>query len=642
VIDDEADQASVDTGDQPLLEDGTFEQDYDPKRVNGEIRKLLLKFERRVYVGYTATPFANIFIHDDRSAEGFGPDLFPSTFIVSLTPPDDYFGPAAVFGTNDDDDNPGLPLVRPLDQSGENWIPETHDKTLRPRFNGQDVVPPSLERAIDTFLLTCAARAARGQGGEHNSMLVHVSRFIDVHIEVHRQVEKYLNETRAMISNGDRETLQRLEEMWNEDYLRTTSAVSQTVYGRNASPVTWDQVHAQLADSSDKIQVITANGKTKADIDYDAYKGTGFSVIAVGGDKLSRGLTLEGLSVSYFLRISRKYDSLLQMGRWFGYRRCFADLCRLYTTTDMEDWFRYVATVQKELRAQFFDMALTNATPKEFGLKVAVHEVLEVTAKNKQRHAEERQSSYAGEGKVQTVMFRDSSTIQQNANVTDDFIQSLGTGQDDPPRPGSAGKTADGTLWRGVPGREIADYLRTLAFPPESLQVNGDRLATYITDQLAMEPPELTEWTVFLATGPEKKVTIAGRERQCVKRTPRDPRNGRSLPGDRFIIGTTLSPLDQAIDLSDDDFAEALARTNRERNSRTKAETGVPSGEFIRKVRGTRPQSGLLIIYPIDPDSAGVEPTNRPVISVVVSFPDSDAADRRVYLINSVQQRVTS
>lgn len=642
VIDDEADQASVDTGDQPLLEDGTFEEDYDPKRVNGEIRRLLMKFERRVYVGYTATPFANIFIHDERKAKDYGPDLFPSTFIVSLTPPDDYFGPAAVFGTNDDADNPGLPLVRALDQTGEHWIPEKHDKYLKPRFNGQDIIPPSLEKAIDNFLLTCAARAARGQEREHNSMLVHVSRFVDVHMEVHRQVEKYLRETRAMISNGDRATLEHLRTVWETDYLATTEVVKSTVYGRNTIPVTWDHVRALLADSSDKVQVITANGKTKADIDYDAYKNTGYSVIAVGGDKLSRGLTLEGLSVSYFLRISRQYDSLLQMGRWFGYRRGFADLCRLFTTPDMEDWFRYVATAQRELRAQFFEMTQMDATPKDFGLKVAVHDILEVTAKNKQRHAELHQSSYAGEGKVQTVMFRDSVTIERNAAITDDFIRSLGDGTDNPRRPGPDNKKADGTLWTGIAGREISEYLKNLTFPPESLQVDGKKLSTYVNDQLAMNPPELSEWTVFLATGSEKEVSIAGRLRRCVLRTPREPRNGKALPDDRFIIGTTLSPLDQAIDLTDAEFDHALTMTNRERQSRIKPQTGVPSGEFIRRVRGARPQNGLLIVYPIDPDKAKVEPTDRPVISVVVSFPDSDAADKRVYLINSVLQREES
>ncbi|HYF49993.1 MAG TPA: Z1 domain-containing protein, partial [Planctomycetota bacterium] len=196
VIDDEADQASVDTGDQPLLPDGTFDEDYDPKRINGEIRKLLNAFARSAYVGYTATPFANILMHDERTAADYGEDLFPSTFIVALTPPDDYFGPIAVFGTNDDSSS-GLPLIRSLDQTAENWIPDPHDKTLRPRYRGEDRVPPSLERAIETFLITCAARAARGQVRAHNSMLVHVSRYVDVHDVVAGQVQRYLDTVRA-------------------------------------------------------------------------------------------------------------------------------------------------------------------------------------------------------------------------------------------------------------------------------------------------------------------------------------------------------------------------------------------------------------------------------------------------------------
>ena len=637
IIDDEADQASVDTKDQPLLEDGTFNEDYEPKRVNGEIRKLLMKFDRRVYVGYTATPFANIFIHDDRHADGFGDDLFPSAFIVQLTPPDDYFGPGAVFGTYDEADNTGMPLVRPLEQTREDWIPEKHDKTFRPRYNGQDVIPPSLEEAIDSFLISCAARAARGQEREHKSMLVHVSRYVDVHNEVHRQVEKYLRETRSMISNGDRDTLDRLRAMWEVDFKHTTEAVLPTVFGRNIIQVTWQQVLEKLAHSSDKIEVMTANGKSKSDIDYDSFKDTGRSLIAIGGDKLSRGLTLEGLSVSYFLRISRQYDSLLQMGRWFGYRRGFADLCRLYTTDDMEDWFRYMPTVQKELRAQFYEMSVTKATPKQFGLKVQVHDVLEITSRDKQRHTALRSSSYAGEGKVQTVLFRDKARIEQNAVVTDSFVSSLGQGIDNPARPGPDRTKALGTLWSGIPGRQVAEYLRSLAFPTESIQVDGSKLAAYITDQLQLN--ELTEWSVFLAEGKEKPRQIAGRNRNGVLRSPRVDKNGVLASTERFIIGTSLSPLDQAIDLTDAEFADALRRTNEERASRKKDPTDVPSGEFIRKARGARPQNGLLIIYPIDPEKARVEETDRPVISVVVSFPNSSLADDRVYRINSVARK---
>jgi hypothetical protein len=327
------------------------------------------------------------------------------------------------------------------------------------------------------------------------------------------------------------------------------------------------------------------------------------------------------------------------MGRWFGYRRGFADLCRLYTTPDMEDWFRYVATAQKELRAQFFEMEQMGATPKEFGLKVAVHEILEVTAKNKQRHAEQRQSSYAGEGKIQTIMFKDKKSLEFNADVTDDFIRSLGSGTENPDRPGGKGKSADGVVWSRIPGQRISAYLKDLAFPPESQQLNGAALASYISAQLAMDPAELTEWTVFLATGNRTEVLIAGKKRKCVLREPRKPRNARPLPMNRFIIGTALSPLDQAIDLTNEEFQDALSRTNIERRSRSVGETDVPSGEYIRKIRGRRPQNGLLIIYPIDPFEAKVETTHRPVISVVVSFPDSDAADKRIYLINSVLQR---
>jgi hypothetical protein len=249
--------------------------------------------------------------------------------------------------------------------------------------------------------------------------------------------------------------------------------------------------------------------------------------------------------------------------------------------------------------------------------------------------------AYAGEGKVQTVMFRDRVTVERNAAISDDFISGLGAGTDNPRRPGPGDTRADGTLWIGVAGREVAEYLKNLTFPPESQQVDGNKLSTFINGQLAMQPPELTDWTVFLVTGSEKEVDLAGRRRKCVLRSPRI-RDGEQPAENRFIIGTTLSPLDQAIDLTDAEFEEALSRTNQERRSRTKPETNVPSGEFIRKVRGGRPQNGLLIIYPIDPVEANVEPTDRPVISVVVSFPDSDAADSRVYLINSVQQRQES
>ncbi|HEX2528701.1 MAG TPA: Z1 domain-containing protein [Geminicoccus sp.] len=631
VIDDEADQASIDLGDQPVLPDGTFYEDYDPTPINGEIRKLLGQFNRSAYVAYTATPFANILMHDERTAADYGADLFPATFILSLTPPDDYFGPLAVFGTNDEGDDGGLPLVRHVDQTGEGWIPDTHDITLRPTYCGADEVPPSVAVAIDAFLLSCAARAARGQVRVHNSMLVHVSRYVDVHEVVHRQVKRHLETVRALISGGDPVTLRRLEQMWKTDFEPTTAEVGPTVWGRNTVEVDWEDVLATLSESADKIRVAVTNGKSKKGLDYDLYEESGLSIIAIGGDKLSRGLTLEGLSVSYFLRISKQYDSLLQMGRWFGYRRGFADLCRLYTTPDMEDWFRHVATANKDLRAQLAHMQLTVATPKEYGLRVAGHSIMTVTAANKQRHATARSVAYAGEGKIQTTFFRDKDTADANADLAESFIESLGPARVSPARPGD-GTVAAGELWHGVSGRAVSEFLRAFAFPPENYEIEGRRLAAYIEDQ--MREGELTDWSVFLATGDRgKPVEFAGRIFPSIRRTPRD----KSTPS-RFIVRSILNPPDEAIDLTDGEFAEALKATNDERALDGQGPADRPSGPSIRTVRGKRPQNGLLIIYPLDPDLAGTG-SKRPLIGLVTSFPDSDKAVQRMFLENAVSRR---
>jgi hypothetical protein len=628
VIDDEADQASVDTGEQDTLTDGSFDEDYDPKRINGAIRRLLKTFSRSAYVAYTATPFANILMHDERRAKEYGADLFPAAFIVSLSPPDDYFGPVAVFGTLDSGET-GLPIVRTVDQVAEAWLPSAHRSAEKPRYEGREEIPPSLKQAIDTFLLSCAARAARGKRNAHNSMLIHVSRFVDVHRVVHSQVQQHFDNVRALITGGDRQTLQRLEYLWRSDFEPTTAAIRSTVFGRGIDPVDWAKVAAELFTSAEGIQIRITNGESTSDLDYDAYKETGLSVIAIGGDKLSRGLTLEGLTVSYFLRTSRQYDSLLQMGRWFGYRRGFADVCRLFTTADLEDWFRHIATANQEFRSQLAHMAVMGATPKQYGLRVEDHSILSVTASNKQRYAQKRQVSFSGEGKIQTVMFRDRNIIKANAESAANFLTALGTGEQNPRRPGGNRK-ASGELWRGVSGSSVIALLRNLKFPPESITVEGRQLADYIQTQMA--EGELTEWTVFLAEGDGSEAMLAGRRLNCVQRARKDA----EADSDRYTVQTSLNPDDQAVDLTDAEFQKALAETNFE----LAKPTDRPSGPAIRRVRGERPERGLLIIYPLDRKSAHLEEDGGPpVVSVVLSFPESATARSRTYVQNRVAEQ---
>ena len=632
VIDDEADQASPDTGEQGFLPDGSFDEDYDPKRINGQIRTLLGGFRRSAYIGYTATPFANIMIHDERAAQDFGADLFPSAFIVSLSAPNDYFGPLAIFGRDDDADAVGLPLIRHLDQTGEGWIPDPHDKTLRPVWSGESRVPPSLAEAIRSFVICCAARAARGQANAHKTMLIHVSRFQDVHDPVHAQVEAELRVIRNAIAADDRSELATLERLWREDFESTTDAMASTLFGRSVRRVGWQEVLSRLGEEADRIQVAVSNGRSRQGIDYDAADeaGQSLSVIVIGGDKLARGLTLEGLSTSYFLRVSRQYDSLLQMGRWFGYRRGYADLCRLYTTIDMEGWFRHLATINEDLRKQLAHMRVTAGTPKLYGLSISAHSIMNVTAANKRRHAVLRPVSYAGEGKIQTVQYRDGDSVIANSGAVNELLRELGEPETDPSRPGGRPPAA-GFLWRHVRGNQIAALLDSLAFPPESSDVDGKRMAAFITAQL--EQGELSDWTLFVPAGVGADVEVAGRTLRSVRRTP----ISRSTPA-RFITKSILSPLDEAIDLTDDQFARAQAETDRVLAEEGEAPADRPAGPWIRQVRGDDPRRGLLILYPIDPAGAGLEP-GTPLWGVVVSFPTSPTASAEWRLENTVQQR---
>jgi hypothetical protein len=463
-------------------------------------------------------------------------------------------------------------------------------------------------------------------------MLIHVSRFVDVHDRIHAQVERYLDDVRARISGADAETLAEFEAMWRDDFVPTTGAMADTVFARGIVHVEWSDVLRCLADSSDRIQVVVANGRSKASLDYERYRDTGLSVIAIGGDKLSRGLTLEGLTVSYFLRVSKQYDSLLQMGRWFGYRRGFADICRLYTTGDMEDWFRHVATANQELRAELAHMRVMLQTPKDYGLRVEAHSIMGVTAANKRRHASERRTGFAGEGKVQTVMHVDRRPLEQNAILTEQFIELLGQEERSPRRPGGT-STAAGCLWRGVPGRHVADYLAGLSFPSENVEIESGQLAAYVRDQLVND--ELTEWTVFMPEGDGRLVRLGDHEFSGVIRRPLR----KQREAGRYVVKSILNPPDEAIDLSDDEFGEALARTTAARQLSGQSPPDRPSGVDIRGVRGRRPENGLLIIYALDPDADDVVAWDGAVIGIVVSFPDSVTANRRIFLENSVLQR---
>ncbi len=170
-------------------------------------------------------------------------------------------------------------------------------------------------------------------------------------------------------------------------------------HGRALSPL--------LGQVVSSIEVRQINGSARDILDYELNRETGLNVIAIGGDKLSRGLTLEGLTVSYFLRASRMYDTLMQMGRWFGYRPGYLDLCRLYTTPELNEWFQHITEANEELRQEFDHMAAVGGTPRDYGLKVMSHPALMITSRVKLRTGIELQLSFAGSISETVVFHRD-------------------------------------------------------------------------------------------------------------------------------------------------------------------------------------------------------------------------------------------
>lgn len=660
LIDDEADHASVDTGEQYIGPDGKPDEDHEPKAINSSIRKILNTFAKKAYVGYTATPFANIFIHRQNETREEGPDLFPQSFIVNLAAPSNYVGPARVFGLQTLDGRNGLPLTRVFkDQASENgcdgWMPPKHQKDHSPAHMGQNILPPSLREAVHSFVLACAAREVRGQGGSHASMLIHVTRFTLVQEEVHRQVEDFVQKMKLRITRGidHQELLDELRVLWESDFVPTTETIASRLTESEEPPVAlpWAKVLAKLPDVLSDIDVRMVNGKAKDALDYAEAGPKGLKVIAIGGDKLARGLTLEGLCTSYFVRTTKMYDTLMQMGRWFGYRPGYIDLCRLYTTEELVEWFGHIADASEELREEFDAMAESGATPRDYGLRVQSHPVLLVTSPLKMRTAKNLQLSFSGDLLETVSMHNDYKTLDQNLETTNKLIAACGVPHEINPTRirGTQEQQWNGFLWNGVPADDIADFFEAFITHPKARKVNSALLRDFIRSMAATG--ELTSWTVALLGGGEGgRHTFAGG--LTIDNMTR--RTADKDIGDRYAIGRLLSPRDEAIDLDNAAWNAALARSKkmfnpdagRLKNGVMPSEPDTPNGPSIRFIRGKGSeadgvaparQRGLLLLYPLDAQLAksdSLAGRKDPVMAFGVSFPSSDSGVKVEYTVD--------
>lgn len=412
MIDDEADNASVNTADD----------DQDPKAINLRIRRILKRCSKVSYVAYTATPFANVFIDpdvvsvdpDEESANSELVDLFPSHFIVALGPPSNYCG-GKFFYADDDVYSKETTFVRRYINDAESYIPLSHKSDLAPK-----AIPPSLKEALASYFVAAAIKDIRRASGaldpvreKYDSCLINVSRFTAVQSDLKHPVDDYVELLWEEVSTGyeDGAGYQAIQQVFQSHYKNVVGVKE-----------TWSQVKTALRDMERPV-VLTVHSRAKEELDYESPTGPK-KIVAIGGFKLSRGLTLDGLVVSYFYRRSLMYDTLMQMARWFGYRDGYRDLLRLYTTSDAQKWYWHITQACEELKSDMLAME-GRMEPKDFGIRVRSHEdALIVTAKNKMRTATEVNNKESFQNSTKESFFVDvrKSVNSKNLRVVEKFF----------------------------------------------------------------------------------------------------------------------------------------------------------------------------------------------------------------------------
>lgn len=621
MIDDEADNASINTnasGDEPTT-------------INKHICSILTKFNRSAYVGYTATPFANIFIPLDDS------NLFPRDFIINLPAPSTYIGPDKVFGTSivpDDSNDELLPIVTSVNDF-HNFVPDKHKKDdAKPSLNE---MPESLRLAIKCFIVTCAIRILRGQEHKHNSMLIHVSRFQLWQNHIKDLVVRIFNYYKQEIEVGDRMVLEELRQVFEVDrndyksYKTTTQSILESRYKNIDDSLivhSWEDVKGQLFKAVQKITVKSINGSSNDVLTYYDNKEDGISVIAIGGDKLSRGLTLEGLSISYFLRASKMYDTLMQMGRWFGYRSGYVDLCRLFTSSELNEWYRHITLASEELREEFSYLYEVGGTPEDYALRVRNHPgVLQITSLTKMRYANTVEVSWAGRLVETYQLLKDRENRHANFVDADNLLCKLGDYE-------LKGKNY---LWRNVAVDDVITFFENYRLPASMVKVNLRAITDYVKQ--VNNSGELSNWNIVLMNKPTGErgqeydgYLSNGLGFNYFLRVPSNDSTDHYLLRKNHILG---NPRDEFVDLSEKTLLKALEETNQKLKDRNQT---YPSPKLVReKYRDVK--HPLLIVYPIKPSDDYVTSNsggNEPFMSFAISFPHTNTGVAVSYSVNQV------
>jgi len=622
LIDDEADQASLNNK-YKTDKSGNISDESDVSKTNELIRRILGLFLCYSYVGYTATPYANVFIPPNIDDSELGNDLFPKDFIVCLPKPTGYVGAMEFFG--EDDESEIMPLRRRITTDLEDFIDVKTKQIIAP-------IPEELKEAILNFIIIIAARNVRGQILEPNSMLIHINRFVDVQRVLKSAISNYYDEIASYINGGDTEIFDIMHDIWETDFVPKTKKMQCdfSSYMEDIKCSDWCDIETEIRRlvSNHQIKVMEINGKSDDVLCYKEYKDDKrqLNVIAIGGDKLSRGLTLEGLTVSFFMRSSMMYDTLMQMGRWFGFRPKYTDLCRLFVPDELFRWFMVVSFATENLRNQIQYMNEYNRTPMDFGLRIASHPEMLISSRAKIKTGRECTLTFSNSVSQTRSIDININTYDNNFDATEKFISKLGEESSDHWIKLGRTSNTDHIFWDDVDGNLVADFFDDYKTSKKANKVNSLYMAEYVRNQI--KHGGLVKWTVCLKnTGRINPPLEIGNYKigQGLKRSE-----------GQYAVDSSVCSI-KALKSKDEEYVDFTAEQIKEKDA---MKANGAKDDTIREKLRTR-ERGLLILCPLDAEEIkGLQVPDRKYktpFGFIAVFPDNEGnCDNLSFRINPI------
>lgn len=609
IIDDECDQYSVNVKDMSKLKgvDEETGEEFDRSTINKLIVKMMHIFDKYAYVGFTATPFANVL--NEPPAEN---SLYPSDFIYPLAMSDKYYGAKKIFGAFDDDPENPSPVL--------NAINLVDKDELNPKTADYSELPESLRKAILYFIVATAVKYKRGIN-KHSSLLVNV----DMKIATHMDVQKTINQFVYDIKLDPDSFFEEMKDIWEEEKLKISFDTVKILFNYKDSAVSYyqlpeiEEISEEINLVIEKLLVVVDNSAIAkaARLSYHDEEEQTDVYIVIGGNTLSRGLTLEGLLVSYFYRTSALYDTLLQMGRWFGYRIHYEDLARIWTSYEIADKFSMLAQVEDELRDEFNQYGF-DITPNDIAPRIRTYPGLQITRKLAMQSARANLINFCGY-RPQTLFFprKDSAWLKHNLEVTKSFLDSL---KKDPSYQNNS------YIFENISSTDVRKYISEMNIDERNSSFDKVNILKFLDK--AKEHNFLNKWNVsVISTNKGEPLKISSS--LTVNMVERSRMDMKATIDDEVYLKVLTRPEDMLIDTM--------------LHNKPKENTSI-SGRFILRQRYFKEKNceepGLLLIYPINKDSKylGKEKSrldlkaDEHIIGLTLVFPKEDRKELHQYM----------